>query len=383
MNKHITGIERAREMRHWSNRKGGRLTNTGAIADLATAPLTLLLEIWLARLRELAYAPRSVTAYNWSIRSFLHWAEYNKIYAPEQITRATLERYQRWLFHYRGQGNRALCVTTQRERLSTLKSFFTWCSKAHQLPINPAADLELPHKPHQPLPRALSVQEIHAVLAVPNTSDPLGLRDRAILETFYATGIRRSELVHLDVADLDLVREVLLIRKGKGGKDRMVPLGAQATHWLDRYLRETRPLLETEGHDAACFLTGYGARFSAGALGNWVRQVLVKAHISRAGNCHLFRHSCATHMLENGADIRYIQQLLGHARLDTTQIYAEVSILQLKAVHARTHPSARGNEDGSAQPPYPISSGSESHSTPRSAEHRRPTHNVVTEMALL
>ena len=383
MNKNTTGIERARDMRHWSSHKGGRLTNTDAMGALATAPLALLLEAWLSRLRALAYSPRSVTAYNWTIRSFLRWAGDNNLYNPELITKAFLESYQLWLFRYRGRGNRALCVTSQHDRLSTLKSFFTWCSKTHQLPINPSADMELPHKPHPPLPRALSLQEIQTVLAVPNTSDPLGIRDRAILETFYATGLRRSELVHLDVPDIDLVREVLLIRNGKGEKDRMVPLGAQAAHWLNRYIRETRPLLETDGHDAACFLTGYGSRFSAGALGNWVRQVLVKAHIRRAGNCHLFRHSCATHMLENGADIRYIQQLLGHARLDTTQIYAEVSILQLKAVHARTHPSACGAGKGGVQPPNPTSSGTAAHSSARAADHRRPTQNVVTEVALL
>ena len=164
--------------------------------------------------------------------------------------------------------------------------------------------------------------------------------------TLGPTGIRRTELVRLDVTDFDPDAMILFVRKGKGGKDRMVPAGKTAVLWLKRYLAETRPLLKTATPDEALFLTGYGTRFSAGALGNWVRQVFDAARIKQPGNCHLFRHSCATHMLERGADIRFIQQLLGHARLETTQIYTAVSILQLKLVHARTHPSAGACSDG-------------------------------------
>jgi len=131
-----------------------------------------------------------------------------------------------------------------------------------------------------------------------------------------------------------------LLREGKGGKDRVVPVGERALSWLTRYLEHARPMLETAASERALFLTGYGERFSAMYLGNWVRRVIEAAGIGRSGSCHLFRHSCATHMLENGADIRFIQQMLGHARLDTTQIYTEVGIVQLREVHARTHPHA-------------------------------------------
>ena len=122
-----------------------------------------------------------------------------------------------------------------------------------------------------------------------------------------------------------------------------MPLGEHALFWLGRYLGECRPRLEVSAKEPALFLSGYGERFSAGFLGNWVRRVLETAGIDRPGSCHLLRHSCATHMLENGADIRFIQQLLGHARLDTTQIYTEVTIHQLREVHARCHPHGRRN----------------------------------------
>ena len=189
--------------------------------------------------------------------------------------------------------------------------------------------------------KALSVTEIEAILAAPDIADPLGLRDRAFLELFYSTGIRRTEMARLKVGDLNRDKRILWIRQGKGRKDRVVPVGARALHWLGLYLEKTRPLLQTPASGQALFLSGYGERLTGGYVGNWVRRVIDAAAIGRTGSCHLFRHSCATHMLENGADIRFIQQLLGHARLDTTQIYTDVSIVQLREVHARTHPHAR------------------------------------------
>ena len=176
---------------------------------------------------------------------------------------------------------------------------------------------------------------------MPDVSDPLGIRDRAILETLYGSGLRRRELVNLDLGDVDRVRGVVLVRRGKGGKDRFAPMGAQALAWIERYLAECRPLLEVSASETALFLSGYGGRFTPGALGNWVRRTINEAQIGKAGSCHLFRHACATHLLEGGADLRMIQELLGHARLDTPQIYTAVSIAQLREVHARCHPRGK------------------------------------------
>jgi integrase/recombinase XerD len=191
---------------------------------------------------------------------------------------------------------------------------------------------------------ALTLAQVEALLGVPNVADPLGIRDRAMLETFYATAIRRSELVNLDMADLDPVGGTLHIRHGKGDKDRVVPIGGGALSWIASYLEHTRPRMQLDASEQALFLSGYGERLSATYLGNWVRKTIEAAQVSRVGSCHLFRHSCATHMLEGGADIRFIQQLLGHEKLETTAIYTQTSIEQLKAVHARTHPAEAPKE---------------------------------------
>ena len=172
-------------------------------------------------------------------------------------------------------------------------------------------------------------------------TQPLGIRDRAILETLYSSGIRRMEVVRLQLGDLHLERRVLMIRQGKGKKDRVAPIGDRALAWIGKYLNEGRPLLEVDPSQRALFLSGYGdSAMSADYLSRLVSQYVRAAGIAHGG-CHLFRHSCATLMLENGADIRFIQQMLGHANLSTTQIYTEVSIQQLQRIHAMTHPAEK------------------------------------------
>ncbi len=190
----------------------------------------------------------------------------------------------------------------------------------------------------------LNREDIEKLLAEPDTRDPLGIRDRAILETFYATGVRRSELTALDVGDLDTDggngSGTLHVRKGKGGKGRTLPVGKNALHWLNKYLDEVREKLLIEAGENALFISGYGARMSPAYIGNWVARTAKKAEVSKPGSCHMLRHSCATHMLEGGADVRLVQQMLGHARLDTTAIYTEVAISHLRSVYEASHPSA-------------------------------------------
>jgi len=341
MKKPIKGYAKARHMRKWADKKGGFTPALDGFDRSSADTMASLIDEWFCRLEERAYSLRTVDQRKWALRMFLRWAEERDLKAPEQITKAILESYQRWLYRYRQANGKPLSVGTQRSRLSALQLFFAWLCKDNRLSANPAADLELPRKPNRMLPKALTLEEVRAVLNVPDVTDPLGIRWRAILELFYTTGIRRSELVNLDLEDLDAERGTLTVRKGKGGKDRVVPVGEHALYWLARYLERTRPLLELSLNERALFLTGYGGRFNSCHLGNSVRRIIDKANIGHTGSCHLFRHSCATHMLENGADIRYIQQLLGHAKLDTTQIYTEVGILQLHDVHSRTHPHAK------------------------------------------
>jgi integrase/recombinase XerD len=204
----------------------------------------------------------------------------------------------------------------------------------------------------------LSASEVEQVMMQPNLADPLGLRDRAILEVLYSTGIRRMELVHLKLFDLDLERGTILIRQGKGKKDRFVPIGDRAAAWVQRYIREARPKLAVEPDHGTLFLASTGEEISRDHLTATVRAYMVHAKIGKTGSCHLFRHTMATLMLEGGADIRFIQQMLGHASLSTTEIYTHVSIRMLKQVHSTTHPAA--SLDKKNAPPLP------GHATPAS-----------------
>jgi len=334
----LRGIERARTMRRWADKQGGFDAAPDGFDRRDTQTLASLVDRWLARLEVRAYSPRTVSARVWALRSFLTWAGPRGLLRPTEVDKPVLEAFQRWLWAYRKEDGQPLAIVTQRSHLGAVQAFFAWLCRENLLPANPAADLDLPRRPPRSLPRSLSLEEVETILAVPDVSDPLGVRDRAILETLYATGMRRMEAANLDVGDLDRARAVMLVRKGKGGKDRLVPLGAQALGWIERYLEKCRPLLEVSASEPALFLSGYGGRMNPNYLGNWVRKTIDAARLDKTGSCHLFRHACATHLLENGADIRFIQQLLGHARLDTTQIYTAVTITQLREVHARCHP---------------------------------------------
>ena len=190
------------------------------------------------------------------------------------------------------------------------------------------------------LPRhILTVKEAEAVLAVPDLETSTGLRDRAMLEVLYSTGMRRMELMNLQVFDVDTERGTVMIRQGKGKKDRMVPIGDRAVAWIEKYRDDVRPELATGADEGTLFLTLLGEAFAPNRLTQLVREYVQAAGTGKSGSCHLFRHTMATLMLENGADIRYIQAILGHAELSTTQVYTQVSIRQLKAIHTATHPA--------------------------------------------
>jgi len=190
------------------------------------------------------------------------------------------------------------------------------------------------------LPKAiLSAEEAERILAVPDLATAAGLRDRAILEVLYSTGMRRGEVIGLKLGDLDAERGTVMIRQGKGHKDRMIPIGARALAWVARYRDEVRPSLRLAEDDGTLFLTQQGERMGANRLTQMVRDTIRASGVEKQGSCHLFRHTCATLMLEGGADVRFIQALLGHAKLDTTTIYTQVSIRMLKDIHTATHPA--------------------------------------------
>ena len=270
------------------------------------------------------------------IRRFIGWCDERSLSHPNQITKPILERYQRYLYYYRQErNNRPLSPTSQSHYLTSVKQFFKYLTQQNYLLYNPASELVV-IKQATSLPVVLSEDEIDRLIHQPDTTKPNGVRDRAILELFYSTGLRRSELCNLTIHDLSLTRKTVHVRNGKGNKDRLIPVGQRALNWIEDYLNQVRDQLLIDIENDALFLNDYGDKFRDNKLGDKVKRFMVNAGIDVPGSCHLLRHAMATHMLENGAEIRYIQAMLGHANLSATQMYTHVS---LQEIHAATHPA--------------------------------------------
>lgn len=220
------------------------------------------------------------------------------------------------------------------------QDFFQYLTRFDLALFDPAADLALPKRPRQ-LPRnILSKKEMGALLSRPNLEKPLGLRDRAILEVFYATGIRVSELANLTINDLDLSAGELRINQGKNKKDRIVPLGEMACDFLEIYLHEARPRLAPAAQPIL-FVSKNGLKFHPTTLSHLIINYGRKVGLKKGISPHALRHTCATHLLQGKADIRHIQSILGHEHLSSTQIYTRVEITDLKDVLKRCHPRER------------------------------------------
>ena len=300
-----------------------------------------------------------------AIHAFIEtiWAENGLAKQTQASYRCDLQGFARWrdgagggligadravLFDYLAWRTRSTYSPRSNARLlSTLRAFFALQVRRGVRADDPTALLDPPKLPRS-LPKALSERDIEALLTAPDVSTPLGLRDRAMLELMYAAGLRVSELVELPATMVNLRQGVLRVT-GKGGKERLVPLGEEAQHWLTRYLAESRPALTGKRTPAALFLNMYSLnmptrRADGEALSRQQFWALVKRYAAAAGidpqkvSPHGLRHSFATHLLNHGADLRALQMLLGHASLSTTQIYTLVAREQLKRLHAQHHP---------------------------------------------
>lgn len=297
------------------------------------------------------YAAATIRSRRKALEGFVRWSAAQGITSPLHLSLAGFERFQLALTQARRRDGRPLAVGTQALALTALKRFGRWLVRGGHLPVDPAEGLILPRRP-QRLPRVvLTAGEAERVLAGPDIGKRLGLRDRAILETFYSTGIRRLELIRLRQADVEVERGVVLIREGKGRRDRVVPIGARALGWIDRYLQEARPRLAAVPDSGFLFLTSRGNRIRENRLSELIRHYLRRAALGKEGSCHVFRHTMATLLLENGADIRVVQEILGHASLATTALYTHVAIGRLKQVHQATHPAERQPSAASPLPP--------------------------------
>lgn len=322
-------------------RQGGHITARSTLLSTPRTPDSVA--AWMLRhldaleVRQVSKA--SLHGRKSHLAHFNAWCVEHGIDQPRDVTHTHLEAFQRHLFRYRRRDGQPMTASGQCHILGAVNVFFSWMVKHRHLPSNPASDVELPRVP-KGLRDPMTVSEVEAVLALPDLNYAQGLRDRAMLELFYSTGIRRMELSALSQPDIDRERGTLHVRRGKGGKGRFVPIGERALAWVTKYETEARPMLQIDPHELALFLNIDGKRLSMGSMSWRVRGYLDKAGIHKAGACHLFRHTMATAMLDNGADVRHVQEMLGHADIGTTQLYTHVSIAKLKAVHAATHPAA-------------------------------------------
>ena len=308
------------------------------VDPLAAHPLTRYMHAHFEWMLTHGYSADTVRARRIALRRFIAWCAERALDDPRVITKPMLERYQKSLFYYRKPDGQPLTLGSQHGCLAPLKTFFQWLARENHILYNPASELVLPKQPKR-LPRTLlSVADVEAILREAEPITAPGLRDRAMLELLYSTGLRRMEVPNLAIYDVDLNRRLVFVREGKGRKDRVVPLGDRAAAWVARYLIEARPALLAADTERL-FISDDGAAITPESLASKVKRYMEVAGIHRPGATHLFRHACATHMLENGADIRYIQALLGHANLATTEIYTHVSIEKLQQIHAATHPA--------------------------------------------
>ncbi len=319
----------------------------GASADFSLDPVDLagLVEAYLTDSLATGRSRGTVAYRRVYLGQLLAWLQARGIREARQVTPRVLDQY---LAHLKGREtgyNRAepspLSVKTLAAEASVLRSLFGWLARRRVLLFNPAEDLKLGDR-STPLPKAvLTETEMLALLDAPG-KDALGLRDRAILETLYSTGLRRAELCGLDRYDLDFPGEVVLVRQGKGGRDRIVPIGSYALAALRRYLNEARPALVGRSKEPALFLAAITRRrLGVKTLNLIVRKCAEAAGIGKRVTPHVLRHTCATHLLQGGADVRHVQLILGHASIATTQIYTRVAVEDLVAVHRRHHPRGK------------------------------------------
>jgi integrase/recombinase XerD len=323
------------------SRRGGNVRQADGLDRSDPHGMARWHEIYLEQLAVRNYASHTIVGRRLALIAFIRWCQERDLFRPQDVTRTILESYQRWMHRHRKKNGNPLGFTTQRGRLVAIRDYFRWLCRQNVILHNPASELEMPRNERRLPQGGMTVTQVERVLSQPDISTPLGLRDRAVLEVLYSTGIRRMEVIRLLVGDVNAERGVAFIRQGKGKKDRVVPIGERALQWVGKYLADVRPEMQTDARQQALFLSGYGdAAMSPDYLSRLVADYVRRAGITRGG-CHLFRHSCATLMLENGADIRFIQQMLGHANLSTTQIYTEVSIVQLRRVYAMTHPAEK------------------------------------------
>jgi len=300
-----------------------------APADMTDPALQAFLDaLWL----EDGLAANTLQAYRRDLSAFAAWLWQAQSKSLDAAQAADVLAWQ-------ARQHARIKASTANRRLAALKRYYTWALRQGRVKADPCLQLRAAKQPAR-FPKTLSEAQVEALLNAPDTTHPLGLRDRAMLETLYATGLRVSELVGLGLAAVSLNDGVVHVVMGKGGKDRLVPLGGEALDWIAQYLRAARPVLCGARRCDALFVTQRAAAMTRQMFWQIVKKYAQRADVRTPLSPHVLRHAFATHLLNHGADLRVVQLLLGHADISTTQIYTHVARERLKQLHARHHPRA-------------------------------------------
>lgn len=281
---------------------------------------------------ERGLSENTINSYGIDLKLFLEYLRENEIPSFKQVNKEVIVNYMQ------SEKNNNKANSSILRSVSSLRKFFQYLAQEKIIEKDPMLLIDTPKK-RQHLPQVLTKEEVEKLLRSPNTGQVLGLRDRAMLELMYATGLRISEIINLKLEDLHLTMGTLQTL-GKGHKERIVPVGDEAIKWVNRYLEEARPKLLKQKRSNYLFLNFHGNNLTRQGVWKNLKAEVRKAGIQKNITPHTLRHSFATHILENGADLRIVQELLGHADISTTQIYTHLSNKQLADIYNRAHPRA-------------------------------------------
>lgn len=312
----------------------GLLGNRGRTSPEAPEKTLACFSEWLLGK---GYARRTAECYLFDAGHFARWLGRELA----SLAPADLAKYQSVLAARPGRSAAVLCAQTRAHVLSAMKALGKFLLETGRAKENPALGIEPPRCPRKLPDNLLTVREVERILAVPRLDDPVGLRNRALLELLYGTGLRQQEALSLRLSDVDLAQGEVRVERGKGGDGRIVPLPRETAAVLTAYLSEARPKLAKEADSGHFFLSGRGGKPDPSRLLKTMKKYAREAGITRPVGFHTWRHSMATHLLQRGASLRHIQEILGHRTLSATQIYTKVTIGDLKRVHAKFHPRER------------------------------------------
>jgi len=296
---------------------------------------------YLNHLQTIGRSPRTIQNARYELRTFCRYLDQEKILDLEYLNQEVLEDYQQDLAFSLTAKGRLLGLCSQLQRLGVIKGFTRFLKHKDYVVHDAGQNLKLPRKP-QRLPKAiLSIEEMQQLLKAPDSKTNRGYRNRIILEILYDTAVRRAELSHIKISNLDLESGFIHIQSGKGQKDRVVPLSKRVCELVQNYILMVRPRFLGSKKNDYLILNRFGQNMDGRGIWSVVKRCVKESGLRKEITTHTFRHTCVTHMLRNGAPIRHLQEMLGHESLESTQVYTRVTINDLKEVHAKYHPSEK------------------------------------------